>query len=251
MKWALLSDIHANLHALEACLAHARSHGAQQWAVLGDLVGYGAHPAEVVALVADLQAHGAVVVRGNHDQPPPDAAPTGGPTMAHATAAWTWAQLDTHATGFLAQLPLTAWAGEVLLTHASADHPERWTYVDNPHKASRCWQAALHHGKAQGVLVGHVHHQHLYYPGAGQQMMVFNPTAGVPVPLRRNSGFVATVGSVGQPRDGDTRAMYAMYDQQTARLTFHRVPYDHLAAAAAVRKAGLQEVFAARLEAGR
>ena len=81
--------------------------------------------------------------------------------------------------------------------------------------------------------------------------MPFAPTPGVPVPLPRQRSWVATIGAVGQPRDGDTRAMYAVYDDALGRITFHRVAYDHGAAAAAIRKAGLPEFFASRLEEGR
>jgi diadenosine tetraphosphatase ApaH/serine/threonine PP2A family protein phosphatase len=104
---------------------------------------------------------------------------------------------------------------------------------------------------APHVLVGHVHHQTLYYQGAGRGLMPFKPTPGVAVPLPRSRACVATVGSVGQPRDGDPRAMYALYDMSAGRLTFHRVPYDHAAAAQAIRQAGLPEHFAHRLETGR
>ena len=81
--------------------------------------------------------------------------------------------------------------------------------------------------------------------------MAFAPTAGVPIPTPAHRQWIATVGSVGQPRDGQPTAMYAMFDLAQSRLTFHRVPYDHLAAAAAVRRAGLPEYFAQRLEEGR
>jgi len=96
-----------------------------------------------------------------------------------------------------------------------------------------------------------VHHQTLYYQGAGRDLMPFKPTPGVAVPVPRLRACVATVGSVGQPRDGDPRAMYAIYDLSAGRLTFHRVPYDHAAAAQAIRQAGLPEHFAHRLETGR
>jgi diadenosine tetraphosphatase ApaH/serine/threonine PP2A family protein phosphatase len=81
--------------------------------------------------------------------------------------------------------------------------------------------------------------------------MRFAPTAGVPVPMPHHRYWVATIGSVGQPRDGDPRAMYAMFDTTAAQLTFHRVAYDHQSAAAAIRRAGLPEYFAQRLEDGR
>ena len=81
--------------------------------------------------------------------------------------------------------------------------------------------------------------------------MPFSPVTGVPVPMRAHRSWVALVGSVGQPRDGDPRAMYAMLDTAQARLAFHRIAYDHVGAAAAVRAAGLPEGFAQRLERGR
>ena len=82
-------------------------------------------------------------------------------------------------------------------------------------------------------------------------MMRFEPTAGVPVPMPSHRRWVATVGSVGQPRDHRPDAMYAIYDEAAERMTFHRVSYDHQAAAAAIREAGLPEFFAERLALGR
>jgi diadenosine tetraphosphatase ApaH/serine/threonine PP2A family protein phosphatase len=81
--------------------------------------------------------------------------------------------------------------------------------------------------------------------------MAFKPTSGVPIPTPKHRQWIATIGSVGQPRDGDTRAMYAIYDDTVSRITFHRVAYDHAAAANAIRRAGLPEYFASRLEEGR
>jgi diadenosine tetraphosphatase ApaH/serine/threonine PP2A family protein phosphatase len=157
---------------------------------------------------------------------------------------------------FLAQLPMTAKLDHVLLVHASADKPETWRYVDGERAAMACLNAAKGGGLVDGfalqhVMVGHVHHQTLYYQGAGRDLMPFKPTPGVAVPVPRLRACVATVGSVGQPRDGDPRAMYAIYDLSAGRLTFHRVPYDHAAAAQAIRQAGLPEYFAHRLETGR
>jgi diadenosine tetraphosphatase ApaH/serine/threonine PP2A family protein phosphatase len=100
------------------------------------------------------------------------------------------------------------------------------------------------------VFGGHVHQQTLYYRGAGRALMRFEPTPGVALPLPRHRLWLATIGSVGQPRDGDPRAMYAIFDTDLAQLSFHRVAYDHPAAAAAIRRAGLPEFFAERLGAG-
>ena len=251
MKWALLSDIHANIQALLACEAHARRQGVERLAVLGDLVGYGGDPLPVVERVMQWHADGACVLQGNHDAmavTPPQAEGS----LGAVTAAWTYQQLPPHCRRFLAQLPLTQRFGHMLLVHASAHQPAEWRYVDNERSAQQCLDAACAEGDATThVFVGHVHEQTLFYQGTGRQLMPFAPTPGVPVPLPKHRAWVASIGAVGQPRDGDTRAMYAVYDDVLGRITFHRVPYDHSAASAAIRKAGLPEFFASRLEEGR
>lgn len=250
---ALLSDLHANVQALQACLQHARDRGASRFAILGDIVGYGGEPAAVVDMVRELHSRGAVVLKGNHDalavNPPPEARSYGA-----QTAGWTHEQLDGDQRGFLDGLPLSAVDGTVLLVHASADKPAAWTYVDNPRKATASLAAAS--ATAEGAAIchvfgGHVHHQHLYYRGRDRHLVAFRPTPGVAVPVPDHRQWLATVGSVGQPRDGDPRAMYALMDLQRQRLTFHRVAYDHYAAARAVRRAGLPDGLAHRLEVGR
>ena len=250
MKWALLSDIHANIQALQACIEHASRQGIERWAVLGDLVGYGGDPLPVVQQVMRWHGEGACVLQGNHDAmavTPPHAEGS----LGAMTAAWTYQQLPPAERRWLAQLPLTQRFDHMLLVHASAHQPAEWRYVDNERTAQQCLEAATRETPQAHVFVGHVHHQTLYYQGSGRGLMPFTPTAGVPVPLPRHRSWVATVGSVGQPRDGDTRAMYAVYDDAAGRITFHRVPYDHAAAAAAIRRAGLPELFASRLEEGR
>lgn len=248
MKLALLSDIHANLRAMQACLDHAHGQGATQFALLGDLVGYGAEPAAVVDIAMQLAANGGTVLRGNHDDLAV-APPLAVATVGDRSAGWTCAQLDADRRRFLAGLPLVATLGSALLVHASADEPARWHYVDNVQRATRSLDAAG--GDVRHVFGGHVHHQRLYYRGTGRGLMEFVPTPGVAVPVPAHRQWLATVGSVGQPRDGDTRAMYALFDTAQYRLTFHRVGYDHRAAAAAVRRAGQPEYFASRLEEGR
>ena len=128
MKWALLSDIHANLQALDACMAHARSHGAQRFALLGDLVGYGADPGAVVDRAMALAEQGALLVKGNHDDmavSPPES----NRTVGDSSAAWTHEQLSAAQRRFLQELPMTCQEGAMLLVHASADAPGRWRYV--------------------------------------------------------------------------------------------------------------------------
>lgn len=250
MKTALLSDLHANLRALDACVAHAQAHGAQRFALLGDLVGYGAEPAEVVARVQELALAGAVVLQGNHDALAV-APPAQVQTQDEAGAAWTHAQLSPAQLAFLAGLPLTVTVGAACLVHASADAPQRWQYVDNEHRAQASLDAACQDPAVRYVFGGHVHQQTLFFRGTDRRLLRFEPVAGAAIPVPPHRRWIATIGSVGQPRDGNTDAMYALFDPARTALTFHRVAYDHLAAAAAIRAAGLPEFFARRLEQGR
>ena len=252
MKIALLSDLHANLPALDACLEHARAQGAEQFALLGDLVGYGADPGPVLDRVMQLVADGALCVRGNHDDaavaPPPQVEDLG-----DQSAQWTHPHLSAEQRAFLAGLPLTARMGpDALLVHASADGPERWHYVADSNAAERSMAAATQIDPAiRYVFSGHVHEQALYFLTPTAKLMRFSPQPGVPVPVPPHRQWLAIVGSCGQPRDGDTRAMYALFDAGAATITFQRVRYDHMAAAAAVRASGLPAFFADRLEKGR
>lgn len=161
MKLALLSDIHGNLQAFEACLAHARAQGADQLAFLGDLVGYGADPAAVVDHVQELAAKGAILVKGNHDAlavtPPSQVR-----TMGDRTANWTHEQLDASQRGFLDQLPMTAQHESTMLVHASLESPNQWRYVNDRIAATECLNAAAHLPKVRQVFCGHVHVQALY-----------------------------------------------------------------------------------------
>jgi len=253
MRLALLSDIHSNLHALEACLAHAQTQGADRIALLGDLVGYGAFPAQVVARCQALQAQGAIVLRGNHEelvQRHAGMMPTTDQTLGNQTAEWTHDQLTTAQRFWLEILPLTAHLEQTLLVHASADAPEKWRYITDERLAALSLDAACANPEVRYVFGGHVHHPSLYYRGTGRQLMAFKPTAGVAIPVPSHRRWIATVGSVGQPRDGNPRAMYALFDSAASKLTFHRVAYDHMAAARCVRDAGLPEFCARRLETG-
>lgn len=252
MRLALLSDIHANVRALDACLDHAREQGVEGYAVLGDIVGYGAEPGEVVDRIAALAEAGATVIKGNHDDlacaPPPIGQAK---SIDEAAATWSFNHLSDAQRAFLKRLPMTAQIGKWLLVHASADRPESWRYVHDERSAGFSLDAAQKTEGVRNVFGGHVHHQALYYRGAGRGLMAFKPTAGVPVPLPAHREWIATVGSVGQPRDGNPRSMYAVFDSAQSRVTFFRVAYDHLSAAEAIRASGQPEFFAKRLEDGR
>lgn len=246
MKLALLSDLHSNLEALTACLAHARAEGADAHAFLGDLVGYGADPGPVLELVREHVARGAVVVRGNHD-----AAAASGETRTMDPAAaeaihWTRGRLAADDLAWLGALPLVERRGEVLFVHASADAPEAWIYVVDPVSAARSIAAS----RATFTFSGHVHQPALWYTGAAGRPLPFTPVPGVPIPVAPHRRWLGIPGSAGQPRDGSAAACYAILDVDAARLTYHRVPYDVAAAAGKILAAGLPERLARRLERG-
>lgn len=250
MKLALLADVHANAQALQACLADARARGATRYAFLGDLVGYGADPAAVLDTIMAMVGQGAIALRGNHDEAALAPPPPGSNRADLAGAAWTAAHIGEEQRAFLASLPLEAREGRMLLVHASAHEPTQWTYVMRSAEAAQ----SLHAARAQGASIvfgGHVHEQRLFYMGAVGKLMAFEPTSGVAIHVPHHREWLATVGSVGQPRDGDPRAMYALHDPAKAQLTFVRVPYDHDAAADAIRRAGLPAFNADRLGKGR
>lgn len=250
MKLALLSDIHANIQALDACLAHAHDQGATRFAILGDLVGYGADPGAVVQRVMAMSQAGALAIKGNHDDKAvhPPLVPK---TIGDSTAAWTHAHLSTAERHFLDALPMLLQHESILLVHASAEAPELWRYVYDRQAAARSLNAACALAGVRYVFGGHVHFQTLYFRNARGDVTQFLPICGVAIPVLRQHQWLATIGSVGQPRDGNNSAMYAVLDTEVDQMTFYRVPYDHQAAAAAIRQAGLPDFFADRLLLGR
>jgi len=192
-------------------------------------------------------ARGAIAVLGNHD-----AAALGAPSETmHPAAAraieWTRGKLSPGQRAFLAGLPLVVREGPALFVHASAEAAEEWIYATDPLRAARSLAAAE---PARYVLCGHVHEPILYYTGAADRPVAFQPVPGVAIPVPPHRSWLAVVGSAGQPRDGNPAACYAMLDLERATLTFSRVPYDSRGAAAKVRSAGLPEVLAQRLERG-
>lgn len=245
MKIALLADIHGNLEALRACLVHAERENAGMLVFLGDLVGYGADPVACLDLLADLAAKGALLVRGNHDE-----AALGGLCenmnfVAREAIYWTRARLGPDERNFLAALPLVQRRGDLCFVHASAEAPDQYRYITGNARAERCMNAS----GAALTCAGHVHHAGLYF-ATGNGARVFHPMPGVPIALFRRRRTLAIVGSVGQPRDGNNAAAYALYDEGQRMLTFFRVPYDHITAAAKILAAGLPERLARRLHRG-
>jgi len=245
MILALFSDLHANLDALRACLEHAQARGAERFAFLGDVVGYGAEPGAVVDLVAEYAGRGAVVLQGNHDA----AIEGGGRGLnddAYAAVEWTRSALSPAQREFLAKLPLIVNEDDLCFVHSSAERPERWIYVQTNGAARESIEAA----GATYTFAGHVHDQVLYFHTPTGKTAPFRPTSGSVVPVPSHRRWHAIVGSVGQPRDGNPAAAYALFDSAREEMTFFRVAYDHLAAARKIRAAGLPEALALRIERG-
>ncbi len=246
MLLAILTDLHANREALSACLASAEQHGAQEYAFLGDLVGYGADPAWVVDTVMAYAARGAVVVRGNHDDAV--ATETSKPMRADVRQAldWTRAQLSEAQCAFLRALPLTQERAGVLFVHASAAQPQQWDYITGTIEAV----TSMHATRCRITFCGHVHEPALYNLSLTGKAMLHTPVANFSIPLSTQRRWLAIPGAVGQPRDGNPAACYALYDDERGELTFLRVPYDHAAAGAKIVAAGLAPHFGSRLEQG-
>lgn len=246
MKIGLFADIHSNLEAYQACLDHARGKGIKTFAYLGDLVGYGADPGAVVDLAIETACEGCVLIRGNHDR----AVVTGDTSHMNAYAAeaakWTAKVLDERQRQFLTSLPLTVNRWRCHFVHGSADAPSDFIYVTDETRAFNSINAA----RANWVLCGHVHRSALYYMGQSRNPVAFTPVAGTAIPVHPRRQWLAVIGAVGQPRDGNTDATYAVLDLFTFTLTYHRVAYDWPSAAAKIRAAGLPERLASRLGRG-
>lgn len=236
MKTALFADVHSNLEALQACLAHAERSGAEEFVFLGDLVGYGADPEACIDCIAELVHRGvAVAVLGNHDAAVASGWCGNMNLGAREAVYWTRERLSPERTAFLQSLPLSVCAGERLYVHASPREPRAWSYVTGSDAAAEGFAAS----GARFIFIGHVHHQVLYHSVSHGASRPFVPVPGVPIELSTARRWLAIAGSVGQQRDGSTAAAYALLDRAEASLTFHRVPYDHSTAGAKRIAAGL------------
>jgi diadenosine tetraphosphatase ApaH/serine/threonine PP2A family protein phosphatase len=243
---AIFTDIHGNREALEACLAHAARHPIDRYVFLGDYVGYGADPGFVVDTVKDYAARGAITLLGNHDS-----AAIGAPERMNDQAMlaieWTRGQLNPAQLEFLATRPLTAEDDDRLYVHASAADPARWDYMLDERSAARSLQAT----DAALTFCGHTHTPALFHLSVTGKIAAFDPDAGVALPLTPQRSWLAVIGAIGQPRDRNPAACYALYDDATRELTYVRVPYDIETAARKIRDAGLPPFLAARLAWGR
>ena len=241
MRIAVVSDIHSNLHALEAVLAAIDAEPPDELWCLGDIVGYGARPNECCAVIAERAD---VCLAGNHDlavRGTIDLAEFGG--EAGVAARWTREVLEPEAQELLDRLEPQGAAHGVALYHGSARDPI-WEYVLSDEAAF----VTIALANAPLVLVGHSHVA-LQIVLANDEVEGGVAPAGTEVEL---DGVQALLnpGAVGQPRDNDPRAAYLLLDLDSRRASFRRVEYDVARTQREMRDAGLPELLAARLELG-
>ncbi len=245
MLIALLADIHANREAFAACLADAERAGVDSFVFLGDFVGYGPDPAWVVERAAAMVANGALAVQGNHDAALVDGSVTMS-AVAQAAITWTGQQLGESHRQFLASLPLDLNEDNRLYVHASACVPQDWIYVVGPREAFQSFRATAQ----RLTFCGHTHVPALFNESASTLPQHHVPIDGQPMPLLTQRRWLAVIGAVGQPRDHNPAACYGLFDTESSRLTYVRVPYDADITAAKIRTAGLPEALATRLVRG-
>lgn len=237
--------MHGNLDALRAVLADAAAEGALKVLCLGDLVGYGAEPTACVETVAERAA---ALVAGNHER-----GATGLMGLdwfnaaARAAALWTRARLSDDHHRYLRDLPLTAVAGDATLVHASPRQPDEWDYLVTAEEGFQVFGDFA----TRLCFVGHSHRPGMWSLGSSGPDHDEGFRAW-PARIRLEDGrrYLINVGSVGQPRDRDIRAAYALWDQDERIVSIRRVPYDHRAAAAKILAAGLPRILADRLAHG-
>jgi diadenosine tetraphosphatase ApaH/serine/threonine PP2A family protein phosphatase len=248
LRLLILSDIHANLEALEACLDAAPEH--DQVYNLGDLVGYGANPNEVTERSRDL---GSIFVRGNHDKACSGLSDLSGFNPVASTAAlWTREKLTDDHLQFLRALPQGPLAPveNVQLVHGSPRNEDEYILL-----ASDAY-FLLTQATVPLTFFGHTHVQRCFLlEGNGKS---FSPVyksgkskQTFKLELKTNTKYMVNPGSVGQPRDNDPRAAFLLYDVEARVITFHRVPYNVERAQEKILSAGLPERLAIRLEEGR
>ncbi len=240
--FAILGDIHANVDALAAVLEDCRANGVTDFVCVGDVVGYNACPSECIRIVRD-ELH-APVVRGNHDHYVSTDSPLSDFTeLAAEVVKWTRRQLSAEEIEWLRGLPYSKLHMGFTVVHSTLDMPEHWGYIFDNLTA----EASFAYQKTGICFYGHSHVPMVHQKSAAG--IVRLEPGEIPVPI--GSRFLINVGSVGQPRDGDPRASYAIYDTKARVVKFRRLEYDVEAAMGRVRAAGLPERLAQRLAVGR
>ena len=238
--FAILGDIHANIDALNAVLDDCRSNGVTDFLCTGDVVGYNAAPAECMKIIRDL---GCPVVKGNHDdyvsveRDLSDFHPN-----AAAVVTWTRQQLTEDELQWLRDLPFTEKKMGISIVHATWDNPETFGYVFDHLQA----EANFIRQPTPMCFHGHTHCPMIYEKQINGVYRIDAQDFVLPIGRK----YFINVGSVGQPRDGDPRASYVIYEPMSRTVHFRRIAYDIAAAQERIRMAGLPDRLAERLKFG-
>ena len=240
MKYAIFGDIHANLEAFQTVLADSQEIGCTDYVCVGDIVGYSANPKECLQLVREMECP---VVKGNHDEEAIlDTSLEGLNPLAKQAMEWTRAQLDPEEREYLGNLKLVRQVRDFTIVHATLDTPGGWTYVTIKFDA----MASFSYQFTQLCFYGHTHTPRIYTKGDSVE-----PSEELSVRLEMGRKYFINVGSVGQPRDGDWRAAYAVYDVENQEVTIRRLEYDVQTPQDKIIAAGLPEMLAHRLSLGK
>ena len=244
---AIIGDIHSNLEALQTVIEDARAQSVTDFYCVGDIVGYNANPQECVDLVRSICSS---VVCGNHDHycshdmPLSDFQPN-----AAIAIEWTRNRLDAAATEWLAALPMSVkfYRHAFSLVHGTLDTPEQWGYVFDIFDAD----ANFSYQQTPVCFHGHTHVPAVFEKTGMRVERYGAPPHGARVSLAFGRKYFINVGSVGQPRDGNPQASYAIYEPRSRIIEFRRLAYDVESASEKVRKAGLPSRLADRLLIGK
>lgn len=243
-KYGIFGDVHGNLEALEAVLIDMEEQGVTHPLCLGDLVGYGPNPAECVEAVRAL---GCPVVRGNHDdlvthhRPPASFSDPARLALQYSRLHLNPAQMN-----FLRRIPLTWVEDPITVVHATLDGPESWGYISTRLEA----QTSFLYQKTRLCFVGHTHRPCAFAQEKDVRPLEFRHVDVHPDRSKIGRKFLFNVGAVGQPRDGDWRAAYAIYCPKEEWVDLRRVNYNIDQTSEKILKAGLPESLSKRLFKG-
>jgi diadenosine tetraphosphatase ApaH/serine/threonine PP2A family protein phosphatase len=240
VRYAILSDIHGNLDALQAVLADATPR-VDALICLGDVVGYGPDPGPCLELMAERAV---VLVAGNHEHGVAGRLDLDWfNTYARAAVEWTRARLDGDHRHYLGGLPLTADLDDATFVHASPREPEEWEYLVSAEDGFEAFASFA----TRLCFVGHSHRPAVWALGSwGPEFL----PGGFDLAVEVGRRYIVNVGSVGQPRDRDCRAAYAIWDVGARRIAGRRVAYDVAAVRRKIARAGLPAFLADRLAVG-
>ena len=243
MRYGLFSDIHSNLEAMTVVAQGMKSDGAEEYLCLGDLVGYYSNPNEVIELIASLNCWKTVM--GNHDSALLGRTPLSQFNKPAAEAIrWTQTRIKAPNQKFLESLRLREEIGEIQLVHSSPFQSEEWHYLTDQEDLERNFRYF------QGLLCffGHVHKPYIAEQKKDGSVRIL---AEQEYTLQKDCRYLVNVGSVGQPRDGNPKTCYVMYDSAAKKISIRRLDYDKETAAKKTLEAGLPDYLAQRLKSGK